>query len=212
MHICINCQKEFKSIRGLNSHMWRAHSTAGQAHNPTAGKRKGPPWNKGLSKNDDLRIAKYASAVSKTLTGRPGKAHTKESKAKLSEVMKERHRLGIAHNIGQSRWNNQPSWPEKWFMDVIKNEFNDQDYNYEYPFHRFSLDFVWLHKKKVIEIDGEQHDRFEAQKQRDLIKDDLLSKEGFKVLRIKWKDMYRDPKLWISIAKEFIDIPTGLAR
>jgi very-short-patch-repair endonuclease len=31
-----------------------------------------------------------------------------------------------------------------------------------------------------------------------------LNEEGWKVLRIKWKDLYENTKEWIQIAKEFI--------
>ena len=90
-------------------------------------------------------------------------------------------------------------------MEVIKNEFSDKQYRRELPFHRFSLDFAWLHKKKVIEIDGQQHDRFPEQQSRDKEKDALLLKEDWQILRISWKLMYADTKKWIAIAKDFID-------
>ena len=69
--------------------------------------------------------------------------------------MKKAHAEGRAHNIGESRWNNKPSYPEKWFMEVIANEFNDKNYVREHPFHKYSLDFAWLDKKKCIELDGD---------------------------------------------------------
>jgi very-short-patch-repair endonuclease len=46
------------------------------------------------------------------------------------------------------------SYPEKWFMCVIKNEFKDKNFVREYPFIKYSLDFAWPHKKICIEIDG----------------------------------------------------------
>ena len=42
-----------------------------------------------------------------------GKKHSEESKRKISEAMKLAHKEHRAHNIGQSRWNNEPSYPEK---------------------------------------------------------------------------------------------------
>lgn len=90
-------------------------------------------------------------------------------------------------------------------MKVIENEFFDKNYIREYPFKKYSLDFAWVHKKKVVEIDGEQHERFEEYKNRDKEKDKLLKENGWKVIRIKWKDIMKEPKYWIEIAKEFID-------
>ncbi len=125
-------------------------------------------------------------------------------RSKISESMKVAHKEGRAWNIGQSRWNNAPSWPEKFFMEVIKNEFNDQAYTTEYPFGKFSLDFAWLEKKKCIEIDGDQHLTDENQKRRDLEKNQLLEQHEWKLLRITWRDMMADTKFWIETAKKFI--------
>ena len=120
-------------------------------------------WNKGLTKETDKRIAKGIETLKKHIAD--GSVvphnigmHTPEAvRKKISESMKKAHAEGRAHNIGECRWNNEPSWPEKWFMQVIENEFSDKNYVRERPFHRFSLDFAWEHKKKCIEIDGGQH-------------------------------------------------------
>ena len=34
--------------------------------------------------------------------------------------MKRAHAEGRAHNIGTCRWNNEPSYPEQFFMKVIE--------------------------------------------------------------------------------------------
>lgn len=131
--------------------------------------------------------------------------HSEETKARISEAMKQRHAEGKAWNIGQSRWNNEPSWPEQFFMMVIENEFSDKDYVREMPFGKYSLDFAWPHLKKCIEIDGEQHQRFEEYRQRDVAKDKMLNEQGWQVLRIKWKELYADSKTFISKAKDFLE-------
>jgi very-short-patch-repair endonuclease len=227
-NICSICQKVCKTAKGLKSHIWKCHTEAGVAQKPFKGKTQ-IPWNKGLSKDSDARVAKISEKISigqkgRTLTtahrlklsliqkGKIGRPHTIKTKDKLSKMMKERHRAGLAHNIGSSRWNHQPSWPEKWFMTVISNEFIDKNYLREYPFHRFSLDFVWLHKKRVIEIDGEQHERFLEQKARDRVKDALLSQEGYAILRVRWKDICNDAKGSIQRMKDFIDFDPGRAQ
>jgi len=141
----------------------------------------------------------------KIIPPQTGKPISPEIKQKISKSMKIAHAEGRAHNIGICRWNNEPSYPEQFFMNVIENEFIDKDYQREYPFIKYSLDFAWIKKKKVIEIDGEQHERFDDYKQRDIEKDNLLQKNGWLVLRIKWKDMMKETKYWINIAKKFID-------
>lgn len=92
---------------------------------------------------------------------------SEEAKKKISDIMKQRHKEGKAHNIGESRWNNEPSYPEKWFMEMLKNELDFElniDYKKEVPFHKFSLDFLFA-DKKVIEIDGQQHETNKEQQE-----------------------------------------------
>lgn len=134
-----------------------------------------------------------------------GLKRTDEEKRKISLKMKEHAKNGLLHNIGKNRWKCEPSYPESWFIEVIQNEFNDKDYIYEYPVGKFSIDFAWHHKMRCIEIDGEQHYQFEEQRKRDIRKNKFLKKNGWDLLRIRWVDMYNDPKTYIKIAKEFVD-------
>jgi len=130
-----------------------------------------------------------------------------DHKLSISESMKKAHDEGRAWNIGKSRWNNKPSYPEEFFIKVIENEFTDKNYVREYSIGKFALDFAWIHKKLCIEIDGEQHQRFQEYRERDERKDKFLKDSGWKVLRIEWQKMYKDPKHWIQIAKDFVTIP-----
>jgi very-short-patch-repair endonuclease len=137
------------------------------------------------------------------------------AKKKMSENMKKRHAAGTAHCLGSNRWWSEPSYPEKFFMKIIARDFEDKNYLTEMPFFRYSLDFVWLEKHRVIEIDGEQHYRFQKQIDSDIRKDALLREHGWDLLRIRWKDMYHDKQRWIDIADEFVhkpvDIENGLS-
>lgn len=168
------------------------------------------PWNKGLTSKTDERLAKRTETIkAKYASGELkgsflGRTETEEHRKKISESMRRAHAEGRAHNIGECRWNNEHSWPEKWFIKVIENEFTDKNYKCEVPFHRFSLDFAWIEKRKCIEIDGGFHDT-EEQKKRDMEKDRLLIEEGWQVLRMPWKEVYKDTKVWIEKAKAFID-------
>lgn len=180
---CKFCNKEYENPRGRINHETRCKSN--------------PKYKPQLHSEE---VRKVLSEKSKANNPMKKKEHRK----KLSEAMKKAHSEGRAHNIGMSRWNNKPSWPETFFMKVIENEFADKDYQREYPFSKYSLDFVWLEKRKVIEIDGDQHERFEEQKERDKRKDLLLKEEGIEILRIKWKEMHQNPKKWIKIAYDFI--------
>lgn len=200
---CTICGKEY-SEKGIGTHIWRTHG-AGQNHKPGGSKLGRNAWNKGLDKSDP-RIAKIGKAISLATKGKPGYIPSDEQKLKISDSMKIAHAEGRAWNIGKSRWNNKKSYPEEFFTKVIANEFDDKNYVCEHSLGLFSLDFAWLYKKACIEIDGDQHQRFQEYKDRDQRKDKFLADSGWKVLRIEWKKMYHDPKTWIKIANDFIGL------
>ena len=170
-----------------------------------------PAWNKGKTKFSDPRIAKYGKTYHNRLQSGQlkfcwtGRKLTDEHRINISKGMKKAHLEGRAHNIGQSRWNNEPSYPEKFFTKVINRNFSDKNYKREFPFKIYSLDFAWPEKRLCIEIDGDQHQRFYEYKQRDIRKDKCLNNAGWEVLRIPWKTMFHDPKNTIKTAKLFID-------
>lgn len=205
-YLCLECNKEY-SKAGIGSHYWRAHTDIGKnftANNDVL--RSKPIWNKGLTAETDDRIKNIAYKCSISQKGRIGTPHTLESRSKLSLSMKKAHEEDRAWNIGKSRWNNKKSYPEEFFSKVIENEFLDKEYICEYPFYKYSLDFAWVSKKKVIEIDGEQHERFIDYKERDIKKDKLLIENNWKILRIKWKDLYNNTKSKIKEAYDFIHL------
>lgn len=88
------------------------------------------------------------------------------------------------------------SYPEKFFMEVLKN--NSIEYEFNYPVNKKSLGenctsnyFLDFYIKDInldLEIDGKQHD-YTERKNSDIKRDDLLTKNGYKVYRIKWKSI-----------------------
>ena len=168
-------------------------------------------WNKGLTKETSSIIANQAKrchqhyADGKFKVWCDGQHLSDNMKDKISRGMKKAHAEGRAHNIGESRWNNEHSYPEKFFKKVIENEFDDTNFIQEYPVSIYSIDFAWVDKKKAIEIDGEQHVRTIDNFERDIRKDRCLFEHGWKVLRIPWKFLYDNPKKYISIANDFVN-------
>lgn len=156
-------------------------------------------WNHGLTKDTDIRVALAAEKMRAV----PGREISPEECTRISEAMKLAHAEGRAWNIGMNRWKKQPSYPEQFFIKAIANNFTDKNYKREVWFKGFVLDFLWEHKKCVIEVDGKQHDT-PAQMARDARKDALLIAQGYNVLRIKWRDVTADPAKWISHANNFI--------
>jgi very-short-patch-repair endonuclease len=133
------------------------------------------------------------------------KSYSEETKRKVSEGMKKAHAEGRAWNIGKSRWNNKPSYPEQWMMKVIENEFQDKEYVREFPCGIYSIDFAWVNKKRAIEIDGEQHQRFEEYQARDERKNKKMTEEGWSFLRFSWKEICNNTKICIQKMKIFVE-------
>jgi very-short-patch-repair endonuclease len=127
-----------------------------------------------------------------------------EVKKRVSNSMKLAHKENRAWNIGKSRWKNEPSHPERFFCQVIENEFDDKNFIREFPFGIYSLDFAWPHKKLVIEIDGEQHKRFDDYKQRDIRKDEYLKSQGWEILRVEFSYLFNKTKECIKMCLDFV--------
>lgn len=222
-HICVYCggHADFQ----LKDGRWCCHKTRhgcpeirrknsdgvknSHASHPTGWNKGHPAWNKGLtaahpriSKSREKLKLRYQTG--ELIPSWKGRKHTEEQKRKISESMKKASFEGRTHNIGQCRWERKHSYPEEWLIGVIANEFSDKQYICEMSFHRFALDFAWVHKKKCIEVDGGWHDRPDQQ-ERDRCKDELLRQEGWQVLRMPWKEVLKDKQGWIAKAKEFID-------
>lgn len=198
---CPFCNKKYQS-----KNAWCSHKGKCKLNPDYIIKPKSEKWKLAVSKPlTENHKKKIANSMKGNQNGKGhSHLHTKEQKQKISASMKKAHAEGRAHNIGECRWNNEPSYPEQWFMKVLKNEFGlekDKDYKTEFPFHRFSLDFAWPEKKVCIEIDGEQHERFQEQKDRDIEKDKLLKEEGWTELRKLWKDIFNSPKVFIEEIK-----------
>jgi len=131
---CKHCGKEY-SEKGIGSHIWRSHGE-GKNFKPSKGKTS---WNNGLSKENDERVKKGSIKWKENLNAGKFKPHqlgkplSEEHKQNISGSMKKAHKERRAWNIGMSRWNNEPSYPEEFFMKVISNEFEDKKYINEYP-------------------------------------------------------------------------------
>ena len=226
MHKCNICGKEFETSQKLGGHK----SSHGRSEEYSVKRRKKDPdyyiqkerrRNFATSKCDycekefdkksigaHVILCKDNPLREKTLEkisdAMKGKKMSIDAKEKISNSMKEAHYNGLAWNIGRSRWNNSKSYPEKFFENVIRNEFQNKLYKSEYPIGNYSIDFAWVDIKKGIEIDGEQHERFDDYMKRDIRKDAYCKSLGWEILRIKWKDLYNDTKNEIKKAKEFI--------
>lgn len=209
---CIYCNNKFSSTNKLRNHQLRCKLNPDYENRMDIYKNsegfKNRKINNQYTKAEELGIEKPKMSEEhkeKIRKANLGRVHSEYSKKLISEKMRKAHKEGRAWNIGKSRWKNKKSYPEKYFTTYFNNELEDKEFRCEYPVDIYSLDFAWLHKKKCIEIDGEQHYRFEEYKERDKRKDNCLELNGWKILRIRWTEFLKDKESFKPIIKKFID-------
>jgi len=203
LYKCPICNKEY-SVYGIGNHLKYHFGYISLLIGKTSNKKGKTKENcESIKKQSKLMKEKFANG--ELTIWCQGKSLSDEHKEKISKKLKKAHREGRAYNIGYNNHIEEPSYPEKFFTKVIENEFDDKNYVYQYQFSTYKLDFAWVHLKKCIEIDCEQHYRFEDYHERDIRKDNLLKQRDWQVLRIRWKDIFNDTQRYINIAKDFID-------
>lgn len=137
-------------------------------------------WNKGLTKDSDERVAKYAQFV--------------------SDTMKKKHESGEAYYWGKY---GDLSYPEQYFLDIFSSpEFCNNDFIHNYHLGPYKLDFAWPDQKLCIEVDGDQHYRTQKRIDSDTRRDKYCEERGWTIIRIKWSDF---DKLNRKEREEFID-------
>jgi very-short-patch-repair endonuclease len=107
---------------------------------------------------------------------------------------------------GWSTRNKEPSYPEKYFIQLFAEEGID-GYEREAKEDKYFIDFAFHQLKIALEIDGKQHN-LPDRKQKDSEKDSLLASKGWQVYRIKWfnpRTSAGKDKLYPQI-KEFLKI------
>ena len=134
------------------------------------------------------RIKNNTFSKSKCCSNECRKTHKSNvSKISMERIMKEgKHKGWIKRNI--------ISYPEKFFIQVLKNNNIKYEHNYSItkkdlgvnePYSYF-LDFYIKDKNIDLEIDGKQH---EYRKEHDKIRDKILKDSGYNIYRIKWKSI-----------------------
>lgn len=116
---------------------------------------------------------------------------------------KNKMRKGIQDRIKRGEhkgWKvrNTLSYPEKFFKKVLELNGFKGKFFINYPIKKSSLgfkcgmnyflDFYFPDFKLDLEIDGKQHEILERKKS-DLIRDNALLENGYKIYRIKWKSL-----------------------
>lgn len=177
---CEECGKIFSQF-GIAAHHWRIH---GEGKNKISSK---PPWNKGLTKDNDERILKQANELSISKKGKTPKVEwTEERRKEQSERKKKLYQECPEKHPNRKLSANKGKWtyPEK-----IAGEWFDRNnllYERNKKVDRFYPDFVL--GNIIVEIDGEYwHDQ-----ERDNERDKKLSELGYTIYRIKAKERIED--------------------
>ena len=238
MKICENCNKEHNGTYGSGrfccSKCARSYSTKNkrQEINQKVSKalKGNEPWNKGkigsCSEETKLKLSnsnkgKKLSKEHKDKIGlaQKGRKHSKETKLKNSLTMKQRVKNGI-HKGWQSR--KIKSYPEIFFIEVLSNnnlldkcinEFkiskNDLGLN---DSTNYFLDFFFPEKMIDLEIDGKQHWEDPNRILSDKLRDEVLTKNGYKVYRIKWKSINNEEnrKYMQNEINKFLEFYNGI--
>lgn len=105
--------------------------------------------------------------------------------------------------INQKRLNNACHKSERMFLEYLAAS-DITNFHPNYPLmNRFFGDVVFIKDKLVIEVDGSIHSK-ESVIQSDVVKDDLLTRFGYRVLRVDPLDF--DQVLWtINFIKGYVE-------
>ena len=202
---CPLCDREF-SKKGIGGHIWWNHTKAGQIQKETVLtdmsevrkciKCAQGSWNKGLTKETDIRVHNHSKSVInsyKSGKSKPyweGKKHTKETKKRISGARikyLEEHPEVLPQMLSHS---SKMSYPEKTFIRSLE-ENNITGWQYNYYKGRFCYDFAFVDLELDVEIDGGTHLREEVQKI-DRRRDAWTKSQGWEVLRFTAKEVKRD--------------------
>jgi len=105
--VCPFCDVQIEKPRSFRSHIWRAHSVAGQAHNPNSEYRDGrEAWNKGLTKETSEAVKRNGEGVSTTLQQQITEGTYVNNFPPMSDQQKQdtSERMSLHNPGGRSKW------------------------------------------------------------------------------------------------------------
>jgi len=85
----------------------------------------------------------------------------------------------------------QMSLPEVLLWQQLRKRPDGLKFRKQFPFGEMTVDFACLERRLIIEVDGEGHS-YGDQPRRDVARDAILRREGFRVLRIAARDVLKN--------------------
>lgn len=155
---CNNCKEIFETRKELRKHR--------KLHKRVA-------WNKGLTKETDVRILNLSKKVSKSLIGKPGHPVSEETKNKIRNTNKIKHTMG-GYRKGSGR--GKSGWYKGYYCDsswelafVIYNlehnilfERNKQQFAYTFNGEQHNYIPDWKIENDFVEIKGYWTEQWQA--------------------------------------------------
>jgi very-short-patch-repair endonuclease len=83
------------------------------------------------------------------------------------------------------------SLPEVLLWQALRQRPNGLKFRRQFPTNRITTDFACLSHRLIIEVDGEGHG-FGDQPRRDVARDTLLRRDGFRVVRVAARNVLKD--------------------
>jgi hypothetical protein len=202
LKICPICQKEFLTLLGHKKEKKTCSISCSNSlkpkriKNPIKKKRVYPPGHKQINKKREKECIICNSIF---LGTKKARTCSKECSNQLQRnILRERVLKG-EHKGWASR--NISSYPEEFFKGVLENLQVSYEFNFPVPksslgvrsSSSYFLDFyIQIRQRKIdLEIDGKQHE-YPERKESDQERDSLLTKNGYEVYRIGWKNPVND--------------------
>lgn len=168
MNICEYCNREFKNSGGLGSHLRSCKENTERKPWKREAWNKGKsnlqvPWNKGITKENDCRLAK----ISKNSKGKKFgsfRSHSNETKQRLSEYAKARDLGGLVEGSGRGKKGRykgvycDSSWELAYLIYCEEHGIAIErcaeifEYEYEGKVRKYNPDFIV--NGKYVEIKG----------------------------------------------------------
>ena len=107
------------------------------------------------------------------------------------------------HTTVARKLRNNMTEAEKYLWYTLRSKnINGLKFRRQQPIGSYIVDFACLEKKLVFEVDGGQHD---ANKEMDLVRDEWLASEGYKVLRFWNNEVMENREGAVEKIKKFCE-------
>ena len=108
LYKCPHCYKEYKKL-GIGTHIWKNHTEKGRLYKRTFSKREFTPWNKGLTKETNIRIKESAEKLKERYKNGElvgsflNKHHTEKVREEIQIAINKRYENGWLPKAGRCK-------------------------------------------------------------------------------------------------------------